>query len=126
MSFWKNLFSSSETVNKTVDAVINTGDALFFTDEEKSQASQKKLDWVLKYHEASKGSNLARRLLAVMIVGTFLALVVICALLILVKSPDRFEQMFNLVKDTLMQPVSIIIAFYFLSGMVTTHAARKQ
>jgi len=118
MSFWSSIFSGSETVNKTVDAVINTGDALFFTDEERSVASQKKLDWALKFHEASKGSNVARRLLAVMVTGVFLGLVVLCAILILVKSADRFNLMFDLITNTLATPVSVIVGFYFMSGMV--------
>lgn len=122
MGFWSSIFSSSETVNKTVDAVIKSGDALFYTDEEKAIASQKKLDWILKYHEASKGSNIARRFLAIMIIGVFLFLVVACAILILVESPERFALMFNLIKDTLATPVSVIIGFYFLSGMVRDYA----
>lgn len=126
MGFFSRLFSSNDTVSKATDAVISAGDALFFTDEEKSRANQKKLDWVLEYHKASKGSNLARRFLAVMFVGVFLFLILVCAALILLKQPELFKQMYELIKDTLIQPISIIIGFYFLSGMVNTWSGTKK
>ena len=113
MGIFSKLFSSSDTVSKTVDAVISTGDALFFTDEEKSVANQKKLDWILKYHEASKGSNIARRLLAVMVTGVFLALVVMVALLYVAGWQEEADKVYALVKDTLVTPVGLVMAFYF-------------
>ncbi len=41
MSIWKTLFSSGDTIEKVTDAVISTGDKLFFTDEEKADMSLK-------------------------------------------------------------------------------------
>ena len=72
MSFFKRLFSAPDAVSKGMDAVISTGDALFFTDEEKSQANLKVLELRLKAAEATHGSRLARRILAIMFVGVYL------------------------------------------------------
>ncbi len=119
MSIWSKLFSSSDTVRKTIDAVISTGDALFFTDEEKSVANQKKLDWILKYHEASKGSNIARRLLAVMLTGVFLFLVIVVAGLYVIGWQTEAEKVYTLVKDTLVTPVGLVMAFYFTVAAIS-------
>lgn len=120
MSIWSKLFSSSDTVSKTVDAVINTGDALFFTDEEKSVANQKKLDWILKYHEASKGSNIARRLLAVMLTGVFLFLVIVVAGLYVIGWLTEADKVYALIKDTLVTPVGLVMAFYFTVAAISS------
>ncbi len=112
MGIFSKLFSSSETVQKTVDAVINTGDALWFTDEEKSVASQKKLDWLLKYHEASKGSNIARRVISMMMIGTFITLVLACGLMTIFDH-NQAGDLLKLLEKTMSVPVGLIIIFYY-------------
>lgn len=119
MSIWSKLFSSGDTVSKTVDAVINTGDALFFTDEEKSVANQKKLDWILKFHEASKGSNIARRLIAVMVMGVFVFLVALVAGLYVAGVEAKADKVYALIKDTLVTPASLVMTFYFAMAAIS-------
>lgn len=125
MSFWARLFGSPSVVDKTVDAVINTGDALVFTDEERSQAELMKLEWVLKYHEASKGSNLARRLIGVLF--TFVFLILVIATAVFFAAGAAFElaaitaagtAILELMGEVMVIPMSAIIGFYFTSGMV--------
>lgn len=72
MSFLKRLFSAPDTVAKGMDAVINAGDALVFTEEERSQANYKILELRIKAAEATHGSRLARRILSIMFVGVYL------------------------------------------------------
>lgn len=83
MTFWKRLFSSPDTIGKAVDAVIDTGDALFYTDEEKAENNMKVFELKLKAAEATQGSRLARRLLAVMFTGVFLFGVLLCFLFVI-------------------------------------------
>lgn len=118
MSFFSRLFSAPETVSKTVDAAIKTGDALFFTDEEKSKADQKKLDWLLEFHKASSGSNVARRLLSLMFSTVFLFMVLVTMYLVLLGQTESAREVLMLISDTLVWPVGVIIVFYFGSGMV--------
>ncbi|MCU7840867.1 MAG: hypothetical protein KZQ94_15995 [Candidatus Thiodiazotropha sp. (ex Troendleina suluensis)] len=118
MGFWRSVFSAPETLSKASDAVIRAGDAIVFTDEEKSKANMAILEWTLKFHEASKGSNLARRLLAIMFVGVFLFFLLLIAFLYMVGADFMAAKIFGLVNGELSTPVSIIIAFYFTSGMV--------
>ena len=112
------LFSSPEIVGKTVDAVINTGDALFFTDEEKSAANQKKLDWLLKFHEASSGSNVARRIIALGFVAVFLLHVITVTTLTLFGNDILADKVFQLIAMTMVEPIVWIMGFYFGHGIV--------
>ena len=116
MNFFKSLFSAPAVVSKATDAVIKTGDALVFTDEERSVANQKILDWTLKFHEASKGSNIARRYLAVMFSGVFLLLVVATAIVVGLGLSETADRLMELITETLVVPVGMIITFYFLTG----------
>jgi len=130
MSFWGRLFGAPEIVDKTVDAVVATGDALFYTEEEKAESKQKVLDWALKWHEATSGSRLARRFIGVMFTAVFLALVVITAVLygfgaffqatdpetgavITHAATNAGTAIATLVADALVIPVGIIVTFYF-------------
>ncbi len=64
MGWWNVLTNSSDTVNKVTDAVINTGDKLFYTDEEKEEMKveyAKNLPNLLKAYEPFK---IAQRVLA--------------------------------------------------------------
>ena len=116
-SILKSIFASPENTSKSLDALINTGDALFFTDEEKSKASQVKMDWYLKYLDSTKSQNVARRLIAVVITGLFSFLVVL-ATLIYPLSVTYSTFVFTVLKDVVMLPFSGIIGFYFLKQIV--------
>ena len=70
MGFLKSLFVSDKTVGKLVDAGINAGDKLFYTDEEKAEHRLKVSAWYLDLLASMKPFNVAMRLLAV---GVFIA-----------------------------------------------------
>ena len=94
MSFFSRLFSAPEQIVKVTDAIIKSGDALVFTDEERAEFNLKQQKFILDLHKSGAGSNLARRLLAVMTAGVFLFLVLVNAFLIIIdhsKSADLFE-----------------------------------
>ena len=118
MSIWAGIFSAPEIVSKATDAIIATGDALVFTEEEQSKANLKKLDWVLKFHEASKGSNIARRWIAILVTIVFVLIVVITAGCVLVGAETRADQLLALLADTLVLPMSMIFGFYFGTSII--------
>jgi hypothetical protein len=70
---WK-IFSKLFASDKVVDSGISLIDKAFYTDEEKAEdkqrASDRKDQLVIDWIEASKGSNIARRFIAVLV--TFL------------------------------------------------------
>ncbi len=117
MNLLASLFGSNKQVAKVTSAVIKAGDAMFFTKEEKSQASMKRLEFVLKFHQATSGSNVARRLIAVMVVAVFLLLIVITAGLIAFDASSAGAMKVFIV-DALGESVRVIIGFYFTAGIV--------
>lgn len=97
MGFLAGIFGAkkaTETVldiaNKTTDGVIKGIDALFFTDEEKSQASQKAIETYIELNKTIASENtvrsITRRMLAVMTMGTFLFLLVAGAFIYVLNS----------------------------------------
>lgn len=128
MSIFSWITGSGRTQEKAIDAVINTGDALFFTDEEKSVANQKKLDWLLDYMKATSAQSVARRLLAVMMAGTYLSVfIVVCGAGYFDRSEGSYSVwLFDVLKDTLESPMNIIIGFYFLTGTVRAFTGNSK
>lgn len=112
------LFGESSSAKKTVDAVINTGDALFYTDEEKAEDSKIYRDWYLKYLEATQPQNIARRLIALVVTGLWALFVFLGVFAQAIGQTETAEYIFKTVDETVNQPFSIIIAFYFLKHAV--------
>ena len=112
------LSSGSSSAEKVVDAAIATGDALFFTDEEKSVANMKKLEWILAYMKTTSGQNLARRLIAVGVVGLWVVLVLVAVVAgYFVRGDGSYsEWVFSIIRDAVKEPFMIIIGFYFLTS----------
>ena len=92
MSFFTTLFSTKkvidaipETAGKVVDGVISGVDKLFFTEEEKTEASQKAMDSIYSFikttMDESSVRSITRRVLAVEIVSAFVFLLLAGAML---------------------------------------------
>jgi hypothetical protein len=127
MSIWSKLFGAPEVISKGVDAVINAGDALVFTEEEKSRANQKILDFTLRYVTATSGQNIARRLIAIMVVGVWTVFSVGAFILAIwsgfstAPGPENaLEELIGVMDALVSDPVSIVMAFYFAIGAVRT------
>lgn len=119
MSFWKSIFGSGDTVDKAVDAAVRAGDALVYTAEEKDDFKLKFNDWMLRYMEATQPQNIARRFIAMVIVGLW-AFLILLACLVWKFWPDWSGFLFGVLSDIVNEPFMIIMGFYFL-----THALRS-
>ncbi len=119
------LTGSSKDVSKVIDGAMKAGDALFFTEEEKSVASQKKLDWMLDYMKATAPQNVARRVIAFIIVGLWALLIITMGIAGgFARGPNTYSQfIFDTLKEVVLQPFSIVVGFYFLTQLV--RSARK-
>jgi hypothetical protein len=102
----------SKAAEKAIDGVTNGLDAMFFTDEEKSVANQKVLDFKLKWAQATSGQNLARRYISLLVVALWVLLVVLTVFLKLIGS-ESSDFVFNILKDIVNNPFMLIIGFYF-------------
>lgn len=104
---FKWLFGNDNLINKASAAI----DASILTEQEK-------LDYYLKYQEATLPQNLARRIIATMITGLFVFLVVVCvAVFKLDEQYSRF--IFDLITVAVMPSFIIIISFYFYKRIKT-------
>ncbi|WP_445362061.1 hypothetical protein ACJJIQ_00075 (plasmid) [Microbulbifer sp. ANSA003] len=81
MSFWSRLWGSEKALEKGADALIKTGDALFYTAEEKAQDSDQRntqvREFLLQWIKSTSGQNIARRLIAIAFSAVYLLLVLV-------------------------------------------------
>ena len=120
MGFLSFLTGGSDVAEKVVDGVSSGLDVMFYTDEEKSQANQKILDWKLAYAKATAAMSISRRII---VCGVCFVWIVLVLLLIIVASfagndSQMFKDLFDIMKDVVNPPFMIIVAFYFLAHVV--------
>jgi len=113
------LFGSSKTTEKIVDGVVDGLDALVFTDEERSAANMKVLEFKLKYAATTQGQNVARRIIACGITLMWILVGLMYLALVLLGKPDMAKAVYDFLKDVVMTPFSIILGFYFLTHLVS-------
>jgi len=85
MSFWGRVFGTEEALNTAVESVRDGLDALVYTDEEKANDAAKSRTearaMVVEWMKATQGQNLARRLIALSITGTWLLMYLVSAVI---------------------------------------------
>ena len=131
--FIKGLFASEPgKVFEAAKGVGNWIDEQQFTEQEKSQANFKALDYKLKWLNATQGMNLARRYIAMMFCITFLLSFAICLISAVVGHWLNIDttKMINAVIE-LCEAFKIgwitvtIIVFYFGKGIADNIGAKK-
>lgn len=98
--------------NELIETVDNAADKFVFTDQEKTEL-------FIEYQKATLPQNLARRILAFMVVGVYLFLIISAALLYKIDL-EYAKFLLKLSNDTLLAPVTVIIGFYFLKRFGTS------
>ena len=93
----------------TTKAVLRGIDKAWFTDQEKS-------DYMLKYLAATQPQNMARRLIAFIVVFLWAVLVLI-AVISQPWMPEWSNKIFYILEDVVNMPFSIIIGFYFAAHL---------
>lgn len=106
LSFFKGLFSTGEIV----DSGLKMMDSAFFTDQERAS-------FLLEWNKATAPQAKSRRFIAISVTLLWCVGVVICGGLLYVDSP-KFEAMAGFMADTINQPFSIILAFYFMTQVL--------
>lgn len=112
------LTGNSSAAEKAVDGVVDGLDALIFTDEEKSIANQKVLDFKIEYAKHTQNQSISRRVITIAVSSMW----IIVGLAILIAKACGFGGFATFatefMKDVVMQPFSIIVGFYFLAHIV--------
>ena len=123
MGVFDKLFGSDKQLDKLTTGAVSGLDKMFFTKEEKAEASQKLSEWYLRYLEATQPQNIARRVIAFMVVGlwTFLVLFGVMAKYF----NDAYAvYVFDTLENIVMNPFLMIVGFYFLTH--TVRAFKKE
>lgn len=139
MSFLGRLFGTEKALDTVVKSVSNGLDALVYTDQEKAESANKERSearqMVVQWMEATKGQNLARRLIALSITGTWLGQYVlsqVCSLLSVILTDDRLvsaSQVLSNGANDMNSPVMLILAFYFSApymGQIIDKVGKKH
>ena len=116
MGILKKLFGTDKSVDLVIDRGTSMLDDIIYTKQEKAAGKLKVLDFILAYAKSTSGQNLARRLLAIMIIGGYL-LYALIGIIIFPFNPDWSGFIFQFVKE-LSITVGIIIVFYFGHGVL--------
>ena len=121
MSFFSWITGNSKAANTAVDGVVNGIDAMFFTEEEKSQASMKALELKIEFARATAGMSISRRIIVVVVSGAWLLLVLLLAGIGLVMGRDAppVAYLFELLRDVVNDPFMVIVGFYFLAQVAS-------
>lgn len=119
MSVWagiKTMLGSSETGAKIVDGAISGLDAMFHTDEEKSELAFRFAELRIKFAESTTGSRLARRYIAFAVVGTYLLWFNIAGVMVLFGT-DPVQVIELLTSLAVGGSFVAIISWYFFTGV---------
>ena len=114
MGIFSNMFNS-DTIDKTVDAVISTGDKLWYTPEEKADMKLKTANVHIGMLKAYEPFKLAQRLLALSVILPYmLAWLVVFSLGFI--NVDLTSQ-YSLLQGDVGTGFLLILGFYFAGGL---------
>jgi len=111
--FIKSLFSNDDLIKTGVNALINTGDVLCYTAEEKAQAKAKQQDWYLELMKAASPSARSRRGVAWSIMFIVTLLTIIAVICQLTDNTKNAEWILKLLNDVWAWPFVAVVGFYF-------------
>ncbi len=135
MGILSNIFGSSKNTETIVNGAVSGLDKIFFTKEEKAEANERLADWYLKYLSATQPQNLARRLIAMVIVSLWALLVLLGIVSFAIETfwfvGEDGEAVialfiFETMNELVHQPFMMIMGFYFLAHIVRTYQKGKK
>jgi hypothetical protein len=124
MGLLKRIFAGPDQVAGIVDGATGLIDKFTFTNEERSEASFRAFELWLEYQKATSGQNVARRLIALIVVGLWAFLTVVVAVVGLVETLALEGEaagaafVFRLLSEAVSPLVIVVIGFYFSKGML--------
>lgn len=121
MSIFSWITGGGKQVDKALSMVDRGLDALVFTQEEKSVANQKVLDFKLNWIKATGPQNAARRVIAYGVCGLWALMLVLGMGLQLFGNVEDAKFIFKMMDDLVNTPFMIIIGFYFAAHIVRAY-----
>jgi hypothetical protein len=121
MAFFKRLFSAPETVADTVKSAVRGLDDLVYTEQEAAEKTQMAQDIYAKLWQAAVPSAVSRRVIASVIVLVWAFLIVFATAAYALSADDVATFTLDLLKTIVLQPMNIVVGFYFLKQVVTEY-----
>lgn len=125
MGILGTIFGAPGTVEKLTDGIYNGLDKAFYTAEERAEAKKEILNWQLEWMKHTTGQALARRLIALSVVWSWVACVaialvlgVLSALLESKAAGVAAEYVFKIMSEVMTMPFMLVIGFYFAPHML--------
>ncbi|UCE39328.1 MAG: hypothetical protein JSW00_08945 [Thermoplasmata archaeon] len=119
------IFGSAQTTQELVKGAVLGIDKMIFTKEEKAEASAALAEWWLKYLAATQPQNLARRLIALVVVLLW-ALLVLLGIALWKLDPGYSAFVFSTLDQIVNAPFLMIMGFYFAAHIVRTWQGGKD
>ena len=127
MSFWGTIFGSNKATEKVIDTVASGLDKIWYTKEEKAdderESRREAQQFLLGWMDTTKGQNIARRALAILLAGIWGAMFIGTLLLKLVAvwitDPAIHANLLESAKlisediDQMTGAMMLILGFYF-------------
>lgn len=119
MGFFARIFDSASVLKEGLQIARDAGDALVYTEEEKSRDAAKVRELTVNWMKATQGQNLARRLIALSITGVWLLMYVVsvfCSIAAVFINHDKMHEVSVIATSAATEmdsAVMLILAFYF-------------
>ena len=123
MSWLTSLFSP-KTIAETARSAVKGLDSIVYTDQEKAEKTQAAQALYSKLWLAALPSALTRRIIAAFTVGLW-ALLILLGCLVYGFNEGWARFIFEVLQEIVLQPVNIILGFYFLKQIVTEYRNGK-
>ena len=127
------IFGSPESMKKVIDGTVDGIDKMFYTEEEKAETMTARLEFMLKWLQATQPQNVARRFIAIIVTLLWAFLVVYAVVAFTIQyalmSADQAAAIeiadvmvaaftFNVLKDIVAIPFAGIMTFYFAAHVI--------
>ena len=119
------IFGSSKNTETIVNGAVKGLDSMFFTKEEQAEYRQKGAEWFLEYLKATQPQNLARRLIALMVVFLW-SILILLGVGVRPWADEYATYIFQILADVVMTPFLMIMGFYFAAHVVRSFADGKK
>ena len=125
MSIFKKIFGHVDVLKEGIEIIKDAGDALVYTDEEKAKDNAKRSEQIdkllINWLETTKGANIARRWIAVIVAGiwSFLFIFSWVATQLAIWLSDKKEKVEAMVAanasflDMVTGAMMLVLGFYF-------------
>lgn len=119
MRLFRSLFSPKD-IGEVARSAVRGLDDVVYTEQERAEKTQEAQRLYSELYMAALPSALARRIIAVLVV------LVWCTMMLFATAihgfdPKWSEQTLKILQEMVVQPVNIILGFYFLQAVVKTY-----